>query len=55
MTKTLHFVVRVTVPDHVTVAEVQQRIADDLSKRSLSLRVWRPRGRFGVWLRKMDS
>ncbi len=59
MARTLHFVVRVTVDEYMTVDNVQRKIAYVLNRFPVTKynkpRVWRPRGRFGVWLRKLDS
>ena len=55
--KTLNFVVSVQVHNHVSVAEIQQRMTKDLKKHSLFIRcsVWRPRGTLGDRLRGLDS
>ena len=59
MSKTLHFVIRVTVPDFRTVAQTQWLLTWLLNRTPTMQydkpRVWRPRGKLGVLLRKLDN
>ncbi len=59
MARTLHFVVRITVEEYMTVDNVQRKIAYVLNRFPVTKydkpRVWRPRGALGVGLRRLDS
>ena len=63
--KTLHFVVRVTVPNDMLEVHLRDRMEKALLGYTVpvtmyrvpfgKLRIWRPRGKLGVLLRQLDG